>query len=71
MSKRTIIILAEVEAPEGVDVAQAARVLGDRVGYATIGDGVRVGRAEATSVDMPVGALVAAMEHAVKVMSRE
>jgi len=69
--KRTIIILAEVDAPEGMDVSHAARVLGDRVGYATIGDGVRVGRAEATAMDMPVAALVAAMEHAVKVISRE
>lgn len=69
--KRTIIILAEVDAPEGVDVAHAARVLGDRVGYATIGEGVRVGRAEATAMNMPVEALVRAMEHAVKVISGE
>lgn len=68
MSKRTIIILAEVDAPDGVDVAHAARVLGDRVGYATIGDGVRVGRAEATVMDLPVAALVAVLEHAVKVI---
>jgi len=69
--KRTIIILAEVDAPAGVDVAPAARSLGDRVSYAQLGDGVCVGRAEATSMDFPVAALVAALQHAVKVVAGE